>query len=678
MSHLQELSKVASGLAMVVKESIKSAPTLRPGNVGGTAFDILKAVTGTVTDLTGLTQGRVKEVKNRESFHLHEKQDREIAGARDVSSTNVPTSVAAGGRDSYLLNTLDSLGPPRNRVPSASSRTEESLSLVNEQILPSVPETPLSKPLHNFTPVNSNGSHKSPALGGAGIPMQVADRKQESSVDIQATKVEQVLQASHKGSGGEINAGGKDFKASPKKRKVRERRVPSTPIGRVMGFAGLGAGLAWGTFQESARRIWGGQGSTAPGQAMLSPFLTADNAERLALALCRMRGAALKVGQMLSIQDESIVPRPILEALERVRQGADVMPKRQLMKVIEAELGPNWQDRLQSFDPEPIASASIGQVHRAILKDGTVVAMKIQYPGVANSIDSDIENVRRLLDYTNVIPKGLYLDQAMRVAKDELARECDYKLEAANQRRFRELLKNDEAFYVPRVYEEFCNTRVLTTELVPGVPIDKVKELDQNVRDRVGAALLSLTLRELFEFRFMQTDPNWGNFLYDEAKGTINLIDFGAAREYPRRFVDNYLKMILACANQDREQVIRQSILLGFLTGKESSVMIDAHVEAAFVVGWPFVKPGGFDFRTTNLTQEVTKLGATMLRYRLTAPPDEAYSLHRKLSGSFLACVNLGAVVHCREMFLEVYDNYQFSPEDEDATSIRQSSGSKF
>lgn len=411
---------------------------------------------------------------------------------------------------------------------------------------------------------------------------------------------------------------------------------------------------------------------------MLSPFLTADNAERLALALCRMRGAALKVGQMLSIQDESIVPRPILEALERVRQGADVMPKRQLMKVIEAELGPNWQDRLQSFDPEPIASASIGQVHRAILKDGTVVAMKIQYPGVANSIDSDIENVRRLLDYTNVIPKGLYLDQAMRVAKDELARECDYKLEAANQRRFRELLKNDEAFYVPRVYEEFCNTRVLTTELVPGVPIDKVKELDQNVRDRVGAALLSLTLRELFEFRFMQTDPNWGNFLYDEAKGTINLIDFGAAREYPRRFVDNYLKMILACANQDREQVIRQSILLGFLTGKESSVMIDAHVEAAFVVGWPFVKPGGFDFRTTNLTQEVTKLGATMLRYRLTAPPDEAYSLHRKLSGSFLACVNLGAVVHCREMFLEVYDNYQFSPEDEDATSIRQSSGSKF
>jgi aarF domain-containing kinase len=127
-------------------------------------------------------------------------------------------------------------------------------------------------------------------------------------------------------------------------------------------FAGLGAGLAWGTFQESAKRLWGGQGTLAPGQSVLSPFLSEGNAERLALALCRMRGAALKVGQMLSIQDESLVPRPILDALERVRQGADVMPRRQLMKVISAELGPNWRDRLESFEEEPIASASIGQV----------------------------------------------------------------------------------------------------------------------------------------------------------------------------------------------------------------------------------------------------------------------------------------------------------------------------
>ncbi|KAG0575782.1 hypothetical protein M758_5G032600 [Ceratodon purpureus] len=663
MSHLQDFGKVASGLAMVVKESMRRAPRLRPENVSGTALELLKAVTGTVTDLTGLTQGFVRELQNRELGH------RGAGEETRAGRSHVGGSAAASGREeSYLVKPLDNLGPPRgSRESSASDRAEEVLTKVKEEILPGVGKSSMSKPLQEFTPVDSDCFEKAPP----------SSRVLDPKLDRQAIGAEQVLLGLQKGGlGAEVNAGNRDFKAPPKKRKARERRVPSTPLGRVMGFAGLGAGLAWGTFQESAKRVWGGQGPTVPGQAVLSPFLTEANAERLAVALCRMRGAALKVGQMLSIQDESIVPRPILEALERVRQGADVMPNRQLMKVIEGELGPNWQDRLESFDAEPIASASIGQVHRAVLKDGTVVAMKVQYPGVANSIDSDIENVKRLLDYTNVIPKGLYLDQAMRVAKDELARECDYKLEAINQKRFRELLKDDKAFYVPRVYDEFCNTRVLATELVPGISIDKVKELDQSVRNRVSTELLNLTLRELFDFRFMQTDPNWGNFLYDEAKGTINLIDFGAAREYPKKFVDDYLKMILACANKDREQVVRQSIRLGFLTGKEPNVMLNAHVEAAFVVGLPFAKPGGFDFRTTNLTQEVTKLGATMLRYRLTAPPDEAYSLHRKLSGSFLACVKLGAVVHCREMFLKVYDNYDFSPEDEDATNIRRVAGS--
>ncbi len=121
---------------------------------------------------------------------------------------------------------------------------------------------------------------------------------------------------------------------------------------------------------------------------------------------------------------------------------------------------------------------------------------------------------------------------------------------------------------------------------------------------------------------------------------------------------------VLACANRDRAQVIEMSIRLGFLTGKESKVMLDAHTEAAFMVGLPFSRPGGFDFRTANLTQQVTQLGATMLQHRLTAPPDEAYSLHRKLSGAFLACVKMGSVVRCKEMFLAVYDNYNFTVKD--------------
>ncbi|XP_027367530.1 protein ABC transporter 1, mitochondrial [Abrus precatorius] len=450
-----------------------------------------------------------------------------------------------------------------------------------------------------------------------------------------------------------------------KKRRPRERKVPATPFSRALGFAGLGAGLAWGTLQEGAKRLAFGTPNLQGNQSALSPFLSEKNAERLALALCRMRGAALKIGQMLSIQDESLVPPPILAALEIVRQGADVMPKSQLTQVLNDELGPGWSSKLINFDYEPIAAASIGQVHRAVMKDGMQVAMKIQYPGVADSIESDIENVKLLLNYTNLIPKGLYLDRAIKVAKEELSRECDYKLEAANQKRFRDLLAGTNGFYVPMVLDDISSKRVLTTELVHGIPIDKVALLDQETRNYIGKKLLELTLMELFVFRFMQTDPNWGNFLFDEATKTINLIDFGAARDYPKRFVDDYLRMVLACANSDSNGVIEMSRRLGFLTGMESDVMLDAHVQAGFIVGLPFSRPGGFDFRSTNITQSISHLGATMLKHRLTPPPDEAYSLHRKLSGAFLACIKIGAVVPCRELLLEIYKHHKFSEVDE-------------
>ncbi|CAN0824524.1 Protein ABC transporter 1, mitochondrial [Linum grandiflorum] len=454
--------------------------------------------------------------------------------------------------------------------------------------------------------------------------------------------------------------------AELKRRKLRERKVPSTSFSRALGFAGLGAGLVWGTVEEATKRfVYGTPTSPEGKQSALSPFLSEKNAERLAVALCRMRGAALKVGQMLSIQDESLVPAPILAALDIVRQGADVMPRKQLNQVLDAELGPDWPTKLTSFDYEPLAAASIGQVHKAVTKDGMKVAMKIQYPGVADSVESDLDNVKLLLDYTNLIPEGLYLDSAMKVAKEELTRECDYELEAVNQKRFRNLISNKKGFYVPIVVDELSSKRVLTSELVSGVAIDKVASLDQETRNYVGGKLLELTMLELFVLRFMQTDPNWGNFLYDDATKTINLIDFGAARDYPKRFIDDYLRMVLACGNRDRDTVLEMSTSLGFLTGEESEEMLDAHVEAAFVVGMPFAKPGGgYNFRENNMTQNVTMLGAKMLKHRLTPPPDEAYSLHRKLSGAFLACIKLGSVVPCREMLTDIYDHHKFGQDD--------------
>ncbi|WCJ22580.1 Atypical kinase COQ8B mitochondrial [Euphorbia peplus] len=614
MPFFKDAGKLVNGLSLIAKEIAKSSPGAASSDFQTLISSSAKKALVSFTDLSGLTKGHVREFSP-----LRPKES--VVFFNDVAAQPSPAQPQC--------EDIGGNGSSNGQIEAVVAVVEEKVYDVKDESV----ELDKECEVQGFDG-DRNGS-------GGEIPIPVA---------VQAA-------------GGEV-----------KRRKLRERRVPSTPFSRAIGFAGLGAGLAWGAIQESTKRLVYGSGSSEGNQSALSPVLSEKNAERLALALCRMRGAALKLGQMLSIQDESLVPAPILAALDIVRQGADVMPRRQLDQVLDAELGSGWSSKLTSFDYEPLAAASIGQVHRAVTRDGIEVAMKIQYPGVANSIDSDIDNVKLLLDYTNLIPKGLFIERAMKVAKEELSRECDYELEAKNQKRFRNLLSNAKGYYVPEVVDELSSKRVLTTELISGIPIDKVALLDQETRDYVGKKLLELTLMELFVLRFMQTDPNWGNFLYDEATKTMNLIDFGAARDFPKRFVDDYIRMVLACSNGERDTVIEMSRRLGFLTGMESEVMLDAHVQASFIVGLPFAKPGGFDFRATNITQSVTHLGATMLKHRLTPPPEESYSLHRKLSGAFLACIKLGAVVPCRELLLHVYENYQFSEDQNEMMSTSLSS----
>ncbi|KAK3787233.1 hypothetical protein RRG08_055956 [Elysia crispata] len=446
--------------------------------------------------------------------------------------------------------------------------------------------------------------------------------------------------------------------------RAQERRVPASRISRLMSYGGLAAGLSMGALAEVTKRSLGlKEEAQGPGKLDTNPFLTEANAERIVNTLCRVRGAALKLGQIISIQDNAFINPQLQSIFERVRQSADFMPAWQMKRAMAKDLGPDWRDKLDEFDEKPFAAASIGQVHKGKLHNGMEVALKIQYPGVGDSIDSDINNLMTVMNVSNILPEGLYVQSVVDSARRELAWEVDYLREATCARKFRELLKDDPFLYVPEVINELSGKYVLTTEFVEGVPVDQCVDLDQETRDKICKAALKLCLTELFVWRFMQTDPNWSNFFYNPETDQLILLDFGASRGFGKTFVDKYMRIIKASADGDRQTILEGSRDIGFLTGYETKVMEDAHCDAVEILGEAYSEEI-FDFGSQSTTARIHNLIPVMVKHRLTPPPEETYSLHRKMSGTFLLCAKLRGRVPCRDLFQEIWRNYTYGDTD--------------
>jgi predicted unusual protein kinase regulating ubiquinone biosynthesis (AarF/ABC1/UbiB family) len=427
----------------------------------------------------------------------------------------------------------------------------------------------------------------------------------------------------------------------------KDAPVPTTRIGRFARVAKLASGVAGGMLAEGSRRLRAGERPRA--RDML---LTPGNARRVADELANMRGAAMKLGQMLSMDGGDFLPEQLADILARLRSDADTMPAEQLNKTMTGAYGEDWEELFYGFDARPIAAASIGQVHKTYSPDGREIVLKVQYPGVAKSIDSDVDNIAGLLRLSGLLPEGFEIEPLLAEAKKQLQEEANYLAEAGYLRQFGEALAEDERFLVPEVLEELTTEHVLAMTYLESEPIEVIAELEPAERDRIVTAMIDLMLWEFFELRMVQTDPNFANYRYQPDSGKIVLLDFGATRKFKAAFVNDYKRMVRAALKGDEEKLLACAEKLGYMVSSGNEDYRQLVLDIFSIALEPMTCQGLYDFGSSDLSTRLAQLGESIQDYRefFRAPPSDAVFFHRKVGGMFLLAQRMNARVNVHEL----------------------------
>lgn len=437
---------------------------------------------------------------------------------------------------------------------------------------------------------------------------------------------------------------------------AKERSLPTHRISRFSKFASLATRVAGNVIAEGTKQI--AKGNKPKAKDLL---LTPQNITRLTDQLAHLRGAAMKLGQMLSMDAGDVLEPELADILSRLRSNADPMPAKQLNGVMEGSLGANWKAEFLSFNFKPIASASIGQVHQAYSDAGDNLAVKVQYPGIRKSIDSDVDNVGTLLKVVGLIPESVDYKGLLEEAKKQLHDEADYAREAQFAIRYHDALKELPHFVVPKIHTESSSDSVLAMEFIDGSPIEQIEHYDQSTRDFVMHSLLELLFRELFEFKMVQTDPNFANYLYIENTRQIGLLDFGATREYSERFSTGYRQAFASVVNNDEQGLNDALEQIGFFSQTILPDQRQAILDLVKMACEPMLVDEPYDFKASGLAQKLREAGTilSMEQEYWHTPPADALFLHRKIGGMYLLAARIGAKVNIRQLvspYLQITD----------------------
>ncbi len=438
------------------------------------------------------------------------------------------------------------------------------------------------------------------------------------------------------------------YATGPRTEDTLSARLPGSRGERLLQMSRLAGGLAGGAIAEGLRRIASGRPLSAR-----ELVLTPANAARLSSRLAELRGAAMKVGQLLSMESGELLPPEFSALLERLRDDARSMPLGQVAQVLNQAWGEGWDKRFRRFMFTPLAAASIGQVHEAVTIDDRRLAVKVQYPRVRESIDSDVDNVATLLRLTRMLPPEVNFAPLLNEAKAQLHQEADYRSEAHHLEEYRRRLGEDSGFALPTVISELTTREVLAMSFVPGASVDRLAEdASASLRDSVTSQLMALAFRECFDWGLVQTDPNFANYRYDEHSGRIGLLDFGATRLYAPERIVTLRRLLSAAVREDRSALEQAALEAGYLEAGAPAPYCDSITGLLMDVTEPARRTGPYDFSTTDLA---SRMSDKVINLRLEQrywhlPPVEILLLHRKLGGLYLTASRLRARVDVKAL----------------------------
>ena len=451
-------------------------------------------------------------------------------------------------------------------------------------------------------------------------------------------------------------------------------KIPTSRVGRTAKIGGLAAGQA---IRQAGTRAANVARNEDQRQGALERRHI-EAAEQIVTALGTMKGAAMKVGQVMSFLDVGLVPEEYRDEFQRklaaLRDAAPTVSFRDMRKVIEEDLEEKLSDVFADFDEDPIAAASIGQVYRATLHDGRRVAVKVQYPGVAAAVRADMQNLGLILRLAKRIAPGMDPQAIDNEIRERIHEELDYELEAQNQRRIARIFRGHPFIAVPEVVTSLSRDRVLVSEYMEGAGFEELKTYPQEDRDRIGEILFRFYFGCLYRHHQFSGDPHPGNSML-LPDGRVAFMDFGLFKRMPPGTVELEITVARAVIEGDTETIMRIGTETGFFPEPEKfkPERVLEHFRAA--TSW-YTSDEYIELTPEYATQVLIDMSDPrseyfgMLRHE-SAPPDHLFG--RRMEVLTLAVIGQ---LHARGNFHRIAREWFYT--DEPATELGEQENAFF